>query len=112
MVPGQWGIDIFDELMGLGYNEFVVPSAVVDELEILKNKVKGGDRAALSIAINLSKKCEIVQSSGETVDEAVESTAKELNAPVFTNDAVLRQKLKRAGIRTIFMRSRQKLVVE
>lgn len=111
MVPGQRGIDIFDELRALGYDEFVVPSAVTDEMEVLKRKVKGEDRAALAIAGSLLRQCEIVDAPGEA-DEVLLRLALETHAPVFTNDAVLRKRLKKEQVRTIFVRSRQKLAIE
>lgn len=111
MTQAQWGIDIFDELSALGYDEFIVPSSVKQEIEKLKTKVKGNDRAALVVAQALLKRCRVVESTGYA-DDAVIATAKALDAPVFTNDAGLRARLKREGIRSIFLRSRQKLVIE
>ena len=111
MVPGQCGIDVFDELRALGYDEFVVPSAVADEIEQLKRKVKGSDRAALAVAAGLLGRCEIVQAPGEA-DEVLLRLAKDLRAPVFTNDAALRKRLKQEQVRTIYVRSLQKLAIE
>ena len=111
MVPAQHGIDIFAELRALGYDECVVPSAVRDELEALKTKVKGDDRAALAVATRLLGRCEVVAAPG-SADEAIAGLAKRTGAAVFTNDAALRKRLKREGVKTIFMRGRQKLAVE
>lgn len=33
MIPVQFGVDIFEELKRLGFNEFYVPEAVVFEIE-------------------------------------------------------------------------------
>jgi rRNA-processing protein FCF1 len=113
MADVQFGIDIFEELSALGYDEFVVPSAVKDELETLRKKVKGEDKIALAIAQGLIKRCQVVETPRKgSVDDVVLETAKELKAPVLTNDAALRARLKKAGIRTIFVRSRKKLAIE
>ncbi|WP_230742880.1 type II toxin-antitoxin system VapC family toxin [Methanooceanicella nereidis] len=111
MVPAQWGVDIFNELEALGYDEFVTPSAVVEEIEKLKGKVKGRDRTALAIAREMLKKCEIIEAQG-FADDVVIEVAKSLNAPVFTNDAGLRARLKKEGIRSIYLRAKHKLAIE
>jgi hypothetical protein len=111
MVPVQHGIDVLDELQALGYDECVVPSAVRDELEALKTKASGDDRTALAVALRLLDRCEVVEAPGGA-DEVLARLAKETGAPVFTNDAALRKRLKKEGVKTIFMRGRQKLAME
>jgi rRNA-processing protein FCF1 len=111
MVPAQHGIDVIAELRALGYDEPVVPSAVADELEALKTKLRGNDRAALAVALRLAGQCEAVDAPGPA-DDVLVRLAKEMRAPVFTNDAALRRRLKEEGLRAIFMRGRQKLAIE
>ena len=111
MVPVQHGIDVMEELRRLGYDECVVPSAVRDELESLKTKLKGSDRVALAVALELAKRCDIAEAPG-SADDVLARLAKEMGAPVFTNDAALRKRLKKEGVKTIFMRSRHTLAVE
>ena len=113
MTQTQFGLDIFEELSALGYDERIVPSAVREELVTLRKKVKGEDKIALAVAEKLAEKCEVAESpKGVMVDDIVLETAQKLKAPVFTNDAALRARLKKAGIRTIFLRSKHKLVIE
>lgn len=113
MAQAQCGVDIFEELSALGYDEFVVPSAVKKELEVLRKKVKGEDRIALAIAESLVSKCEVVDMPQKgSVDDVMLDTALALKAPVFTNDAALRARLKKSGVRTIFVRSKKKLAIE
>jgi len=113
MTQAQFGLDIFEELGALGYDECVVPSAVKEELATLRKKVRGEDKIALAIAEKLADRCEVVDTPrAGAVDDIVLATAKDLKAPVFTNDAALRSRLKKAGVRTIFLRSRQKLAIE
>lgn len=111
MVQAQFGVDVFDELARLGYYECVIPSAVIDEMNAIEKKLKGKDRIALAVASSLSKRCHVVEASGPA-DEVIFELAQEMNVPVFTNDAQLRKRLKDAGIRTIYLRSKHKLEID
>jgi rRNA-processing protein FCF1 len=108
MVQAQFGVDVLDELGRLGYDECVLPSAVLDELETLGKKVKGADKVAVTVSLALAKRCRVVEASGNA-DDVILRLAKELGADVFTNDAGLRKRLKKEGIKTVFMRSKHKL---
>jgi hypothetical protein len=108
MVQAQFGVDVLDELGRLGYDECVVPTAVTDELEALQKKVKGADKVALAVAQALAKQCREIEAPGNA-DDVILRLAKELGADVFTNDAELRKRLKKEGIKTVFMRSKHKL---
>lgn len=108
MVQAQFGVDVLGELGRLGYDECIVPSAVLDELEALRKKVKGADKVALAVAEALVKSCRRVEAPGNA-DDVIVGLAKKLGADVFTNDAALRKRLKKDGIKTVFMRSRHKL---
>ena len=113
MTQAQFGIDIFEELSALGYDECLVPSVVINELASLRKKVKGKDKIALAIAEHLAGRCAVVDTPRTgAVDDIVLETAKQMAVPVFTNDAALRARLKKSGIRTIFLRSKQKLELE
>lgn len=111
MVPGQHGIDVFEELRRLGYDECLVPSAVRDEIVSLGEKVRGKDRVALSIAAGLLDRCEVIEAPG-SADDVLAALARSMSVPVFTNDVALRKRLKKEGVKTIFMRSRHKLEIE
>jgi rRNA-processing protein FCF1 len=111
MVPAQHGIDVFEELKALGYDECLVPTAVIDELEALKKKLRGKDKTALAVAVALAERCTTVESLG-SADEVLETLAKEMEVAVFTNDAALRKRLKKEGVKTIFMRSQHTLAME
>lgn len=110
MVPAEWGLDIFMELSALGYDECYVPSAVKAELDTLE-KAKKVDRLKISLARAMMERCRLEEAPGPA-DDAVMSLAKRLNAAAFTNDAALRSRLKREGVRTVFLRGRQKLAVD
>lgn len=108
MVQAQFGVDVLGELGRLGYDECIMPSAVLDELKVLQKKVKGADKVAVAVSMALAKRCKGVEAPGNADDVIVE-LAKKLDADVFTNDAELRKRLKKEGIKTVFMRSKHKL---
>jgi uncharacterized protein len=108
MVQAQFGVDVLDELGRLGYDECIVPSAVLDELKMLEKKARGADRLAVTVATALATRCKVVEASGNA-DDVIVRLAKQLDADVFTNDAALRKRLKGQGTRTVYMRSKHKL---
>jgi rRNA-processing protein FCF1 len=108
MVQAQFGVDVLDELGRLGYDECIVPSAVTDELEALRKKLKGADKVAVAVAQALANRCKAVEAPG-SADDVILGLAKALSADVFTNDAALKKRLKKEGIKTVYMRSRHKL---
>lgn len=58
MIPVQFGVDIFEELKRLGFNEFFVPEAVIFEIEKLIKRERGSDRAAAKVARSMMDRCE------------------------------------------------------
>ncbi len=108
MVQAQFGVDIMDELGRLGYDECIVPSAVLDELKMLEKKARGRDKLAVAVAMALAKRCKGVEARGNA-DDVIVRLAKELDADVFTNDSELKKRLKAQGTKTVYMRSKHKL---
>lgn len=92
MIPAQFNVDIFDELIRIGYDDFIVPKAVIEELEILNKKAKGTDRTAAKIAKSLSGRCRLVDITGNA-DDVIEELAFEMDADVLTNDIELKKNL-------------------
>jgi uncharacterized protein len=104
MVPEQFGVDIFSEMLRLGYAEYLVPEAVLRELRVLAQKAdKGLDKLAAKVGLGLAKRC-IVIGFGEYADLALENLALRENAAVFTNDKELKKRLIRKGITVIYLR--------
>jgi hypothetical protein len=104
MIPGAFGVDIFSELRRLGYDKFLVPRAVVSELERLQRS-RGKERISANIAIDLLKECDIVDMDGEA-DELIIELAKKKEAAVFTNDSELK---KRSPGDVIYLRNKKYL---
>jgi rRNA-processing protein FCF1 len=111
MVPEQFGVDIFSELERLGYNDFVVPSAVLGELKSLaKYADKGRDRVAANVGLQLAKRCEILDTTGDA-DLVLEKLAIKQDIAVFTNDKLLKKRLSIKGVTVIHLRQRRYLEV-
>jgi len=116
-VPFQFKIDIFDELEALvGRFEPLVLSTTLEELRSLsdgKNPEKVR-RQALS-ALELTKRCRLVdmeKKAEENFDDVIVRVAREWKCPVATNDRMLRKRLRKAGVATIFLRQRSRLEIE
>ena len=112
MVPHQFGVDIFEELASLGYDECLVPARVVAELVSLADNAKGNDRIAARVGLSLADRCRVIGSmnSGSTDDEILGLAVAEGFA-VCTNDAVLRKRLSGSGVTVVYLRGRRRLSV-
>jgi len=114
LVPQQFGIDIFSEIMRIVPDyELVILSGVVCELKKLRESAdKGSDKIAAGVGISLvekfSNKIKIIESTGN-VDEFIIKFSAENNAIVCTNDGELKKKLTKANVRVIQMRGKCKL---
>ncbi|HWR26014.1 MAG TPA: DNA-binding protein [Methanosarcina sp.] len=108
MIPVQFGVDIFEELKRLGFNEFFVPEAVVFEIEKLIKRKKGSDKTAAKVARAMLDRCERIASIGPA-DDVILGLAKEMKAAVLTNDIGLKRRLAEKGVQTISLRQKNKL---
>ncbi|HOW14775.1 DNA-binding protein [Methanosarcina sp.] len=108
MIPVQFGVDIFEELKRLGFNEFYVPEAVVFEIEKLIKREKGSNRTAAKVARSMIERCRLVAGIGPA-DDVILRLAKEMEAAVLTNDIGLKRRLAEIGIQTVALRQRNKL---
>ena len=103
----RW-VDIFAELERLGYHEFMVVDAVLDELKSLKGTLKGEDRTALNLASSLLERCKVIEGKGTADDLLLESAIRE-GAAVLTNDRELSDRLRVEGIRVLSLRQKKYL---
>lgn len=108
MIPVQFGVDIFEELGRLGYDRFIVPLAVIRELEILVKKLSGKERMAAKVALSLAQRCETADVIGYADDVVIELAA-EHDAAVLTNDAGLKKRLQARHISVICLRQKNRL---
>jgi len=132
LIPGEFGVDIFEELARLGYVHIIVPKMVLTELDRLRQRsgLKGKEKIAANVGYSLIRKytdtseqermstgCTIsieagageVEKGEEHTDEMIVELARKRKAAVLTNDEELRTKLSQAGIVTVYLRGRNRL---
>jgi len=110
MVPEQFNVDIFSELLRLGYAQWLVPVSVLGELRFLAKKAdKGRDKIAARVALGLAKGCHAVGEDNFDADQAIFELAQETGAAVFTNDKALKKRLFSKGITVVYLRQRRYL---
>lgn len=126
LVPGQYKIDVFDELIRLGYTEFIITDSIVRELLILSKKYKSKkDIIAVNLAMSLIDRCKIVRKDGVINDKKIfEHSGKKTIADddileladdigaVATNDKKLIRDLKKKGVKVVRLRQKKFLVEE
>lgn len=130
LIPGEFGVDIFEELERLGYVHIIVPKKVLTELDRLRQRpgLKGKEKIAANVGYSLIRKytdtseqermptgCtisieEVEGEKGEGgTDEMIAALAMRRKAAVLTNDEELRTRLSQAGIVTVYLRGRNRL---
>ena len=132
LIPGEFGVDIFEELARLGYVHILVPGMVVTELDRLRRRpgLKGKEKIAANVGYSLIRKytdtseqertpagctvsISIEEVEGEKeeggTDAMIAALALKRRAAVLTNDEELRLKLSQAGIATVYLRGKNRL---
>ena len=94
----------------LGGYHLVVPTAVVQELQILATRNAGQKKAAA--ALKLIAKYDTIAQEADTADEALMKIAEKTQGIVVTNDTELRERLKNRGFPVIFLRGKKKLILD
>ncbi len=116
MIPFQFHLDVFQEIEFLLQKkvDFVVPSAVKNELTIIS--ARGGEGAPeASLALQLASRCRVVEVSlqeGETVDDAIVKASQKLGGVVATTDIELKKRLRDNNVPVVYLREKSKLEVE
>lgn len=108
MIPVQFKVDIFTELKRLGYDELIVPQAVINEIKILVKRYKGENRTAAKVALSLSDRCTIVERKG-SADDVILQLALDTGAAVLTNDVGLVKRLKEVDVPVVRLRQKNRL---
>jgi len=105
LMPFESHLNIDLELTRLlGQCEIYIPGCVIGELRRSKSKHA---RAALTLA----RKYPIVETQKQG-DEGVIEAARQFSGFVVTNDALLRSRLRKLGLKTIFLRSNHHLEID
>ncbi|MGD1060517.1 MAG: PIN domain-containing protein [Methanomassiliicoccales archaeon] len=105
LMPFEFSLNIDHELTRLlGQCEVYVPGPVIGELKRSRNK-------HAKVAIALARKYRIFETQLQG-DEGVIDAGTRLNAFVVTNDIILRGKLRKRGLKAIFLRSGSHLALD
>jgi rRNA-processing protein FCF1 len=116
-IPIEFKIDIITE-MGRLLNrnfELVLISPVKRELEFLAKQKSLKMRKNANFALGMAEKCTFIkvqEKPGEHTDEAILRIAQDWGVPVFTNDKLLKQKLRDISIPTIYLREKSRLEID
>ena len=110
-------IDVFEETRRLLNRnvEFILLSPVKAELELLANKDSPKLRRQASYALRLAEKCKFVPvavTDKFTTDDAIVKVAKDWNSPVFTNDRLLKKRLRDISLPVIYVRQKSRLEID
>ncbi len=116
-VPLQFKIDIFTETERLLNRniKLVLISPVKRELEMLAGQSSPKMRKNAAFALRLAEKCLYVKVNSKPnmpTDEAIIHIAQKWQVPVFTNDKLLKAKLRDISIPTIYVREKSRLEID
>ncbi len=116
-VPLKFKIDIFEELKSLLNSKYepILLSCVLEELQKLAEDGLPKVRKEATFALALAKKCKMVKvdkRSVESVDDVIVNVAGERMCPVFTNDRVLRKRLRDINVPVIYVRQKSRLEID
>lgn len=115
-VPLEFKLDIYNELSDLLNRsiECILLSPVKRELELLANREPAKIRRQAIFALQYAEKCKLVtvEDKGETTDDVIVRVARKWNCPVFTNDRVLRRRLRDISVPVIYLRQKSRLDID
>lgn len=116
-VPFQFQIDIFEELKRLLSRRFE-PVILRDTYEEIKRLAEEGApkiRRQAFAALKLAEKCRILSVTPRfrgSHDDLIVEVAQRWKCPVFTNDRVLRNRLRDINVPVIYLRQKARLEIE
>ena len=95
--------------------EPIILSTTLEELRNISERKSAKTRTLALSALELAGKCKLVEVSkkeDESFDDVLIRMAEELKCLVATNDQILRKKLRKKGIPTVFLREKSRLEVD
>ena len=108
----EFSIDLEDELTRLlGSYHILLTSPIFEELKFLSKNGKGKKRQNAKASLELIKRYEIMDAEG-IGDDSLIYLAQKLNGIVVTNDRELRKRIKNVFLKTIYLRGKNKLILE
>ncbi|MCW4046354.1 MAG: DNA-binding protein [Candidatus Bathyarchaeota archaeon] len=116
-VPLQFKIDIFRDLERLLNRRFelILLSPVKRELEVLAAEGSPKMRRNASFALGLAEKCRYVaveEPASALADDVIVETARKWGVLVFTNDRLLRKRLRDINVPVIYVRQKSRLEID
>jgi len=112
MMLFEFSINLEDELTHLlGKYHMVVPKPIIKELEFLSKHGKGKKKLISRPALEFVKRYDVINID-EKGDNAVMNLAKKLSGIVLTNDRELRKRLRAESLHVIYLRGKNRLVLE
>ena len=116
-VPLQFRIDVFSKLERLLNRRFelVLLSAVKRELEILAETGTPKMRRDAGYALMFAERCRLVvvdAAASVLTDDVIVAMAREWGAAVFTNDKVLRKRLRDISVPVIYVSQKSRLEID
>ena len=114
MIPAQFHVDILAELERILPNyTFVVPSFVINELEKIKQRSKGKNKIAASVALKLIELSDIhVIDADLKYKEKVDDALLRMSKVLCTNDGGLQKRARNKGLTVVYLRQKKYLAVE
>jgi rRNA-processing protein FCF1 len=115
-VPLQFKIDIMEELKTLLNMRFELAllSPVLEELRKLEEEGSPKTRRDASYALKLAEKLKVIDVTEKfaSPDDAIVKVADKLGYLVFTNDRVLRKRLRDINVPVIYVRQKSRLEID
>jgi rRNA-processing protein FCF1 len=115
-VPLQFKIDIMEELKAILNMRFELAllSPVLEELRKLEKEGSPKVRKDASYALKLVEKLKVIDVTKNfaSPDDAIVDVADEFGYPVFTNDRVLRKRLRDINVPVIYVRQKSRLEID
>ena len=115
LIPVRFKVDIFTDSSDAvnDLTEFYVSSRVLNEIRLLKEKSKPSFVKELQLAETYAGQCTLIEDSGDgEVDDSLVNLASRERMVLGTTDSELRQKARKAGVKVIYLRQRNYLVLD
>ena len=113
MMPFEFSIELEEELTRLlGKYRIIMLTPILRELEYLSKHGKGKKKSIAKASLKLVENYEIMDVDEKHGDNAIFYMAKKLKAIVVTNDKELKKRLQKIAIPVIYLREKQKLMLE
>ena len=115
LIPASLGVDVFSQIKELEPKaELFIVDKTIDELKKIKKEQKGKNKKCAEIAIIMAHKFKLKilkTTTFKNVDEIIEEKAKKGYA-VATQDLELKRKLKKSGIKLVYLRQKRYVIIE